>query len=64
MEQEEEDSLATGNTGGGPCWHCTHRRHSYPRDDNWHPRLRGKEGEAYRNPLTRCDLVLSQLSSG
>lgn len=46
MEQEEEDSLATGNTGGGPCWHCTHRRHSYPCNDNRHPRLCGTEGEA------------------
>lgn len=46
MEQEEEDSLATGNTGGGPCRHCTHRRHSYPCHDYWHPCICGKEGEA------------------
>lgn len=46
MEQEEKDSVATGNACGCPCWHRTHRRYSYSRHDYRHPCICGEEGEA------------------
>lgn len=64
MEQEEEDSLATGNACGCPCWHCTHRRHRYPCHDYWHPCVCGKEGEALETHSHTCSLEHIQVWHG